>query len=603
MLKYLSKFFFVLGEDKKKFVLLILVFTSASILEAIGISFIAPFLWLASNSSSLHQSPLLNWIYITLNFSSKDYFIVFCGLALISFFCLKSLLYFQAQSYINRFSFTSYGRLISRLLRAYLSVPYTFYLSRDTAGLIKNIILETQNFCYMSMLPILESTSNSISIIILLLLLAKTDILLLVIIFSIILPTFLLFYQLRSKARKWGQEESEAYHNMIRTINHSLGGIKETYMIGCQPYFINYMDMQAKQHLVAKSKFSNLGILPRIILETLLVVFLVLIILVYQIFLKENSQNLISVLSIFAVASIRLMPAMSQTLAAIGQLQKGSYALDMLYSDLKNVSSYKIKSDRPYQMLSGNLQTPAQLIQEPMSFTESIELKNVSYSYPNSDNLAIEKISLTIKRGESVAFIGKSGSGKTTLVDVILGLLEATKGEILVDGISICKNIRAWQNIIGYIPQSVFLVDDTIEKNIAFGVPENEINYEKLKRAIHSAQLAELIEQLPDGVKTAVGERGIRLSGGQRQRICIARVLYHERDILVLDEATAALDTETESQVTDAINALAGEKTIIIIAHRLSTIKNCDRIYLMNQGYIIKSGSSNEVLTEESVLT
>ena len=462
MVKYLSKFLFVLGENKKNLSLLILVFVSASILEAIGISFITPFLWITSNSNSINQSPWINWIYRTFKFSSKDNFIVFCGLSLIFFFSFRSFLYFIAQSYIHQFSFANQGRLISRLLSGYLSAPYTFYLSRDTAGIIKNILMETQNFCYMSMLPILETTSSSVSIAILVLLLARTDLLLLVIIASIILPTFFLFYRLRSRARKWGQEESEAYHEMVRTINHSLGGVKETYIIGCKPYFLNCMHTQVDKYSVVKSKFYNLRVLPRIILETLLVVFLVIIVLVYQILLNQDSKNLISVLSVFAVASIRLMPAISQTLAAIGQIQTGSYALEMLYSDLKNVSNHEMKSGKTSQLLLDNHLTPSQLNQEAMPFTKAVELKQVSYCYPNSCSLAIENISLTIKRGESIAFIGKSGSGKTTLVDVILGLLEATQGDILVDGISIYKNTRAWQNLIGYIPQSIFLIDDTI---------------------------------------------------------------------------------------------------------------------------------------------
>jgi ATP-binding cassette, subfamily B, bacterial PglK len=195
-----------------------------------------------------------------------------------------------------------------------------------------------------------------------------------------------------------------------------------------------------------------------------------------------------------------------------------------------------------------------------------------------------------------IALIGKSGAGKTTLVDVILGLLQPEKGDILADGESIYQNIRSWQDLVGYIPQSIFLVDDTVERNIAFGVPNSKIDSAKLERVIKVAQLGELVEQLPNGIKTQVGERGIRLSGGQRQRIGIARALYHEREILVLDEATAALDNETESLISEAINSLAGQKTLIIIAHRLSTVKNCDRIYLLEKGRIVNSGTYQEVV-------
>jgi len=222
----------------------------------------------------------------------------------------------------------------------------------------------------------------------------------------------------------------------------------------------------------------------------------------------------------------------------------------------------------------------------------------VTYRYPEASELSLDQISFKIKKGESIALIGKSGAGKTTLVDVILGLLDLESGDIKVDGVSIYENLRSWQNLVGYIPQSIFLTDDTIERNIAFGVPDDQIDQGRLYKAIAAAQLEELVEQLPDGIKTGVGERGLRLSGGQRQRIGIARALYHEREILVLDEATAALDNETESRVTAAINSLAGTKTLIVIAHRLSTVENCDRIYMLEKGQVVKSGSYQEVVLE-----
>ncbi|MFM6898570.1 MAG: ATP-binding cassette domain-containing protein, partial [Microcystis panniformis] len=209
---------------------------------------------------------------------------------------------------------------------------------------------------------------------------------------------------------------------------------------------------------------------------------------------------------------------------------------------------------------------------------------------------ALNNISLSLKKGESIALIGKSGAGKTTLVDVILGFLIPESGDIQVDGVSIYQDIRSWQNLIGYIPQSIFLTDDTIERNIAFGVPDSLIDKERLQQAISSAQLTELVEQLPNGIKTEVGERGVRLSGGQRQRVGIARALYHEREILVLDEATSALDNETEKLVSQSIQALSGMKTLIVIAHRLTTVEYCDRVYLMDRGIITKSGSYKEVV-------
>ena len=235
-----------------------------------------------------------------------------------------------------------------------------------------------------------------------------------------------------------------------------------------------------------------------------------------------------------------------------------------------------------------------------MPFFDEIILDRITYSYPNVPEIALKNISLTIKKGQSIALIGKSGAGKTTLVDVILGLLTPDNGDIRVDDASIYKSLRFWQNLIGYIPQAIFLIDDTIERNIAFGVPDHLIDLQRVEKAIQAAQLVELIEQLPNGIKTTIGERGVRLSGGQRQRVGIARALYHEREILVLDEATAALDNETESLVSEAIKSLSGTKTIIIIAHRLTTVEHCDCIYLLEKGRIIKSGSYQEVVLQTS---
>jgi ABC-type multidrug transport system fused ATPase/permease subunit len=236
---------------------------------------------------------------------------------------------------------------------------------------------------------------------------------------------------------------------------------------------------------------------------------------------------------------------------------------------------------------------------EILPFQDELVIDNVFYRYPNTTMDSLQGINLRVKKGESVAFIGKSGAGKTTLVDVILGLLEATSGDIRVDGQSIYQNLRAWQNNLGYIPQSIFLTDESLKQNIAFGVPVAAIDDARIQKAIVAAQLTDLVAQLPQGLDTPVGERGVRLSGGQRQRVGIARALYHERDVLVLDEATSALDTDTEKLVTEAIASLSGSKTLFIIAHRLSTVEKCDRLYLLDQGKIVKSGTYAEVVASQ----
>jgi ATP-binding cassette, subfamily B, bacterial PglK len=360
-------------------------------------------------------------------------------------------------------------------------------------------------------------------------------------------------------------------------------------------------------------------------------------------------QQLTTELGVFAIAAIRLMPAINQLLTGMTTLKSSTYVLDKLYSDLKTLeiieidqkknapfsehkfsdteSAYHLSSEKEiypvkhpllkkfltyssadYQVLAtdsvdiSNHHKPSQQSTQLLPFKDCIELENITFCYPKMERNALQGINLKIRRGESIAIIGRSGSGKTTLVDVILGLLQPDAGDIKVDGQSVYNDLRAWQNMVGYIPQSIFLTGDSIERNIAFGVPDEQIDRQRMESAIHLAQLTHVIAELPKGLKTEVGERGVRLSGGQRQRIGIARALYHTRDILILDEATSALDNETEQLVTDAIQALSGTKTMIIIAHRLSTVEHCDHVYQMEKGNIVQSGTYQEVVIQGNLL-
>ena len=601
MFKYLSKVWYILKGSRKSLPLLLFVFILSSVLEALGIGLIGPFLNLASNPDSLHKISLLQWAYLQLNLQSSSQFIPILALVIAIVFCLKSFLYFLAQKYIARFSFNQRAKLSSRLLEAYLTVSYTFYLRKNTASIINNIITETIWFTQGCLLPLLGAIANLTVVLVLVVLLAKTDLLLLVLILAVLLPTFLLFYQLRNKFRKWGRELSQANQETIRIINHSLGGLKETRVIGCEPYFQQQMEQQVQRMARAATYAHTFQCLPRIVVETCLILLVLIFISVSQLLFEQNIQELTSILAVFAVASMRLIPAASQLLQAMGKMQNHSYSVDRLYLDLKEIE--KEKATQPLEpkfgLTGGNLSSSGYEQNQAMSFADGVKLKEVTYRYPDTLEPAIERLSLSLEKGQSIALIGKSGAGKTTLVDVILGLLQPESGDIRVDGLSVYDNIRSWQNLIGYIPQSIFLIDDTIERNIAFGVPDRLIDRAKIDRAIEAAQLEELIEQMPDGINTVVGERGICLSGGQRQRIGIARALYHEREILVLDEATSALDNETEKLVSEAIRSLAGTKTLIIIAHRLSTVEHCDRIYLLEKGRVVESGSYQEVVLEK----
>ncbi|EDX71991.1 ABC transporter, ATP-binding protein [Coleofasciculus chthonoplastes PCC 7420] len=600
MVDYLSKVLYVLTGSRKSLIFLLLIFIFTSILEAFGIGLVGPFISLASNPESIQSITVLDWAYRRSGFESPQQFIPIVGFIIIAIFCIQSLLYFISQTYIYRYTHQQKSRLISRLLKAYLDAPYTFYLKQNTANIIKNIISETNVFTQGCLLALLLFMTNGIVVGALIGLMAYSSSLLLVMILGILVPTFLLFNKLGHRFKRWGRTQSETQREMIRTINHGLGGLKETRVIGCEVYFENQIDRQARQYARAATLSQAASILPNIFIKTSLIVFVVLFVSLFHIFFTESEQDLTAVMGVFAVAAVRLIPASSQFISSMAKMRTSSHALDMLYLDLKEIEKREVHNR--LESLSNSTAKvavkPGNQYGKPLSFANQIELLNVTYSYPEASEPSLDQISFKIKKGESIALIGKSGAGKTTLVDVILGLLELESGDIKVDGVSIYDNLRSWQNLVGYIPQSIFLTDDTIERNIAFGVPDNQIDQGRLYKAIKAAQLEELVEQLPDGIKTEVGERGVRLSGGQRQRIGIARAIYHEREILVLDEATAALDNETESRVTEAINSLAGTKTLIVIAHRLSTVENCDRVYMLDKGRVVKSGSYQEVVLE-----
>lgn len=602
---YLSKFFYVLAAKKSSLLLLVSLFLLSSLLDTLGIGLIGPFISLVNNPKLIADNYWLNLVHVYLKLKSTNQFIALLGLIIIAIFYTKSFLYFYIQKYVYKFTFSHISRLRLRLMRGYLEVPYVFHLDQNSAVIINNIVGETSNFCYSIALPILNTAANSVVLLALTLLLLKTDSIATLSILGILLLAFGLYYQYKDKMAQWGKESHEANVEVIRIINHALGGLKETKVIGCASYFEEQANVQVQKYTTSASLASVFQILPRIAIESLLITFIVGFTSI-SLILDQDSQNLISVLSIFAVASLRLMPSASQFISAFGTLRNYSHTLNKLYFELKQLEQEQPQVEKglkyPSSSTLGRLLNFEQPESQAMPFGEAIILDSVSYRYPDVSELALKDISLTIKKGQSIAIIGKSGAGKTTLVDVILGLLMPDGGDIRVDSTSIYNDLRSWQNLIGYIPQSIFLTDDTIERNIAFGVSDHLIDSQKLEKAIQAAQLVELVEQLPDGIKTAVGERGVRLSGGQRQRIGIARALYHEREILILDEATAALDSETERLVSEAINSLSGTKTMIIIAHRLTTVEHCDCIYLIEKGYVVKSGTYQEVVLSESTI-
>jgi len=601
-MNYLTKFLYVIAAKKTELLIIVILFLTISILDAVGIGLVGPFVGLAVNPELIQRNDLLLNLYKHFGFQNASQFIALLGLVIIVIFYLKSYFYYQIQNYVYQFCYTQQVRLRLRLLHTYLFLPYTFHLRTNSAHILQNIGSESANFISSIAIPLLNSIANFFVLLVLILLLAKTDLLATVSILGLLLVAIVPFHCARHNVARWGKEVLEANIETTRITNHAIGGLKETKVIGCEDFFKTQLDAQTNIYARAASRFHVFQLLPRMVVETLLITFVVGFVSL-SLFFEQRAENLVSVLGIFAIASIRLMPSASQLISSMSLLRNNQPTLDKLCLDLKELEkaeadglikkSHNVTLDRFGQKNPSDLNY---LKTSTLPFNSKITLDKINYRYPSAVSSALTDISLTIRKGESIALIGKSGAGKTSLVDVFLGLLIPQSGDIQVDGFSAYDNVRSWQNLIGYIPQSIFLTDDTIAGNIAFGVPPDQINQKKLDNAIRLAQLSELVAQLPEGTQTMVGERGALLSGGQRQRIGIARALYHEREILVLDEATSALDNETEQLISESIRALSGTKTMIIIAHRLTTVEHCDRIYVMEKGQIVKCGSYTEVV-------
>lgn len=595
MKHYLNKFFYILDNRKRKLILLLIAIFITSLLEAIGIGLIGPFIALASNPNLIRENHWLSWLYDTFSFNSTNQFIVTAAISILIIFYIKTFFSFKVREYIFIFGLSQQGELRLRLLKSYLRLPYTFHLKNNTAFLVQNIVNEADTFCNGTLLQILNSTVSLVMMLTLVGLLLITNAVATLSMSLVLIVAFAIVAHFRKKLSNWGKASSTSKSEMIRIINHSLGGIKETRVIGCESYFENQLSHQAQRYAKACSSLMSFGMVPRLLIEALIITFILGLTSV-SLLLGRDTDSLVATLGVFGIVAIRLMPVATQLTSGLTSLRSSAYVVDKLYWDLKEIekaeSNYSQKPRK--RQLGSRHQTTA-----AMPFRHQVTLQRITFQYEGSKELALNQINLKLRKGESIALIGKSGAGKTTLVDLILGLFQPNSGDIRVDSRSIYTNLRAWQNLIGYIPQSIFLIDDTIERNIAFGVPDEQIDAKRLRKSISAAQLTELIERLPNGLKTRIGERGICLSGGQRQRVGIARALYHEREILVLDEATSALDNETEELVTEAIRSLSGQKTMIIIAHRLSTVKHCDRIYLLEDGEIVKVGSYSEVVLNE----
>lgn len=483
----------------------------------------------------------------------------------------------------NRFTFKVQTRISKQLLTSYLAQPYIYHLQRNSAQLILNI---TTGVYLLS-----SAISHGLVLLTEILIAASISLLLFKVeplgtaaaLCLLGLSAFFISRAIGKRNVRWGEKSQHHEGMRIQYIQQCLGGVKEILLLGRAKNFISrYAEHNTKSGEMIFYQNTTLQI-PRLVLEALSVCALAA--LVIMILLRDGSgvATVIPIIGLFATAAFRLMPSINRILSAIQNHQYQRSTVDTIYDELTNIQA-------DTRVIS------APVITNKVSLKSAVVMKNISYTYPNTQLPALSKISIKIIKGDIVGFIGTSGAGKSTLVDILLGLLQPTEGKVLQDGVDIKENIQAWQKQIGYVPQTIFLTDESLRQNIAFGIPDDEIDDSNVQRALLAAQLSSFVDGLPEGLMTLVGERGVRLSGGQRQRIGIARALYHDPDILVLDEATSALDNETEQDVMQAIYALHGQKTILMVAHRTSTVAQCDYLYRLEHGKIVAEGSPSELL-------
>ena len=465
-----------------------------------------------------------------------------------------------------------------------MQAPYTFHLERNTAELLRNTTQEVNLLIGRVLTMLLGITKQAVITISILLLLfiSEPAITLLVIAFSGVASGSFLYFT-KKKAKAYGKREQQHRSEMIKAVNQGLGGIKDARVLNREAEFIEKFRIEVRNSTRLLTYISYTSKIPQPLMEVI-AVFTMLMISAFLVWQGRPMEAIVPILTLFAVAIIRLMPAVKSLTTDYTRLIYDIVALDPIYNDLKELegSSQEFIKDRKES--------------QPLKLESSIEMRNVTYAYPNSDEQALNGVSFTIPQGDAVAFVGESGAGKSTLVDLMLGLLEPTSGEVLVDGKNIHENLSAWQKNIGYIPQSIYLADDTLRCNIAFGIPEKDIEDDKVLKALELAQIKDLASRMPEGLETILGEHGTRLSGGQRQRVGIARALYHDPQVLVMDEATSALDNITEKEITKAIESLKGDRTVIMIAHRLTTVENCDSLYLLKNGVVKDAGTYKELI-------
>jgi ABC-type multidrug transport system fused ATPase/permease subunit len=581
----LRKLWYLLNyEQRRGAMVMIVLMLIGMVLETLGVGLVIPALALMSQADIAVKYPELAPIVVALDNPDPESLVVAGMLILVAAYAAKAVFLGFLAWQQARFVFGLQSDLSQRLFSGYLLQPYTFHLQRNSAQLIRNTIGQVADVTNVFQQGLILLTELFVIVGIMALLLIVEPIGALLVLSTLAFAGWGFNRLTRNYILRWG--EARQYHEGLRIqyLQEGLGGAKDVKLLGRESDFL----AQYQRHNVGSAKVGKrqtaLQALPRLWLEFLAVVGLASLVIV-MIGQGKPVALLLPTLGLFAAAAFRLMPSTNRVLGSAQNIRFTLPAINTLHGEFCLL-------DASTNRRSG----------VPIPLRTALTLDRVSFQYAGAERQALQDISLTVQRGTTIGFIGGSGAGKSTLVDVVLGLLTPSAGTVRIDGTDIQGCIRQWQDQLGYVPQSIFLTDDSVRRNVAFGLPAGEIDEAALARAIRAAQLEQFINELPHGLDTVVGERGVRLSGGQRQRIGIARALYHNPQVLVLDEATSSLDVATEHSVMEAIRALHGDKTIIIVAHRLSTVEHCDRLYRLENGVVIEEGEASAILGRNIVM-
>ncbi len=571
-------------KQKLQSVLLCIGLFIGALFELLGVSLITELVSIVTDPSKIHSNSLLQGIYGFFDMKDDRQFFLMLVIGLIAVYVIKNayLLWINYVQYT--FIFNNQLKLSGRLIDCYLKKPYTYHLDKNSAEMVRNVMLDTERFFQMLLSVFLMLSELLISALLCLYLLSVDWFITVSV--AVILGVFTGLYLLlfKNKAKEDGKENQIYDGKRHQSIKQALGAVKDIKILHREKYFVDAFTGYGKKKMRAVRNNNVLGQAPKYIIETVCIG-AILLVLVFKIYRGEDLSSMITQLAAFAVAAFKLLPSVSKINNFANLIIFLKPSVDLIYRDIKDTEDMR------------NFELSDASAQADVSGADSIRVEKLTYRYPHTDRDVLENVSFDIPLGYAVGVSGQSGAGKSTLADIILGILTPTSGAVYYGNMNVHEHPLKWSKKLAYIPQSIYLADESIRNNVAFGIEDEKIDEDKVWAALDEAQISDFVRSLPEGLDTQVGERGVRLSGGQRQRIGIARALYDDPEILVLDEATSALDNETEAAVMEAIDSLMGRKTLIIIAHRLTTIKNCRMFLRVADGKVDEV--SYEELTEE----